>query len=53
MQAPATFPPPGSRAILLLRVSSEEQARDDKQSLVEQESILNQAVARFQWRVAI
>ncbi len=50
MQAPA-FPPPGSRAVLFIRVSSEEQAKSDKDSLAEQERVLRAAADKFQWTV--
>ncbi len=51
MQAPATFPPPSSRAVLFIRVSSEEQAKSDKDSLAEQERVLRAAADKFQWTV--
>jgi len=51
MQLPAQFPPPGSRAVLFIRVSSEEQAKSDKDSLAEQERVLRAAADKFKWQV--
>jgi DNA invertase Pin-like site-specific DNA recombinase len=51
MQSPAQFPPPGSRAVLFIRVSSEEQAKSDKDSLAEQERVLRAAADKFKWQV--